>query len=228
MPFLIVDNVNDEAFKKLKEKGIIIGFINKLFGSEYEELLKSLINTVTNAGAVLKNNPEDYIKLIEQLGKLVDGKTNNLRGDLFELAVGYFHSNICQNLDIGKKIISYGKQREMDVHAVYQSEIRIAECKGYKHPISKAEVEKWTNDKIPVIYSWAKEVNTNVNKTIVFEFWSTSGFSEEALEFLKLKASSTKRYSIEFYGEKEILEKARKSNAQKLIDILREYFIKHI
>ncbi|KAA6317259.1 hypothetical protein EZS27_032555 [termite gut metagenome] len=90
VPYLIVENVSQDALKLLKNKGIIVGFVNKLFGEEYEELLKSLIATVTNAGAILKDNPDEYLKLIAQLNKLVGGKINNLRGDLFELAVGYY------------------------------------------------------------------------------------------------------------------------------------------
>ncbi len=104
LPFLIVDEIDLETLKFLKRKGIIIGFVDQLFGSEYKELLKSLINIVTNAGAILKKNPQAYLDLIEKLDKIVGGKTNNLRGDLFELAIGYYHSNFCQSLDIGKLI----------------------------------------------------------------------------------------------------------------------------
>ncbi len=228
LPFLIVQNVSQEALLALKSNGIIVAFIDKMFGSEYEELLKSLITTVTNAGAVLKDNPEQYIKLIEQLNKLVDGKTNNLRGDLFELAVGYYHSNICQSLDIGKKVVFDGKQREIDVLAVSQNEVRIAECKGYKYSIDLLQVEKWTNEKIPVIYDWTKSGGYYQNKKIVFEFWATGGFTDEAMDFLKSKKESVKKYGIEFFGEQEIMEKAKASNAQKIIDILREYFIKNV
>lgn len=226
LPFLILEGVSESAFKELKSKGVIVGFVNQLFGSEYEELIKSLISTVTNAGAVLKSNPESYIKLIEQLNKLVEGKTYNLRGDLFELAVGYYHSNLCQNLDIGKKIISSGEQREIDVFANYQSEIRIAECKAYKYELKVEQVDTWLTKKIPIIYSWLKEVPSNSNKKIVFEIWSTGGFSDEALTLLKSKSENTKKYGIEFYGEQEILEMAQKSRSQKIVDIMREYFIR--
>ena len=72
------------------------------------------------------------------------------------------------------------------------------------------------------------ERSGNNTKKVVFEFWSTGGFTEDAFEFLKSKATDVKKYSIEFYGENEIIGKAQSSNAQKLIDILREYFIKNI
>lgn len=135
LPFLITDTITQDAFKKLKENGIIVGFVDKLFGKEYEEFLKSLISTVTNAGSILKQNPDAYLKLISNLDKLVDGKTHNLRGDLFELAVGYYYSNLCQSLDISKKIYYEGEQREIDVYATFQEKIIICECKANKSKI---------------------------------------------------------------------------------------------
>ncbi len=225
LPFILTDGAfSDEAFEQLKQKGIIIGFVNKLFGDEYQELLKSLINTVTNAGAILKEKPQEYIKFIEQLNKLVDGKTNNLRGDLFEMAVGYYHSNLCQSMEIGKRVIVNGERREIDVYAIRQTELRIAECKGYKYPVDDTTINEWLTKKIPVIYDWIKTWGNN-EKNIVFEFWSTGGFTETALSLLNTRASNTKKYKIEFYQEKEIIKKAQESKSQKIVDIMRDYFI---
>lgn len=222
LPFLITDVLTQEAFKKLKENGIIIGLVNKLFGDEYEELLKSLISVVTNAGTILKTNPDAYLQLLLQLNKLVDGKTNNLRGDLFELAVGYYYSNLCQSLDIGKKINYQGNYKEVDVYATFQDKFIICECKVYKTSIDMKIVENWLCNKVSFIYRAIREYN--FDKEIVFEFWSTSGFTEDAIEYLSKKQQELKKYKIEFYSEKEILEKARKSKANKIVEIMREYF----
>lgn len=222
LPFLITNGLTQEAFKKLKEKGIIIGLVNKLFGEEYEELLKSLISVVTNAGTILKTNPDAYLQLLLQLNKLVDGKTNNLRGDLFELAVGYYYSNLCQSLDIGKKVNFQGNYKEIDVYATFQDKFIICECKAYKTCIDLKIVENWLSTKVSFIYNAIREYN--FDKEIVFEFWSTSGFTKDAIQFLQDKQSNLKKYKIEFYSEKEILNKARKSKANKIVEIMREYF----
>lgn len=226
LPFLITDALSQDAFKKLKENGIIIGFVNKLFGSEYDELLKSLISTITNAGTILKTNPKAYIDLILQLNKLVDGKTNNLKGDLFELAVGYYYSNLCQSLDIGKRFNFQGNFREVDVYATFQEHYIICECKAYKTQIDKQIIENWLSNKVSLIYKSIREYD--YNKEIIFEFWSTSGFTEDAINYMLEKQSSLKKYRIEFYSEKEILEKARKSKANKIVEIMREYFISEV
>lgn len=224
LPYLILDNINQDAFKLLKSRGIIVGFVKKLFGSEYEELLRSLINTVANAGAILKQNPQAYIDLITNLNKLVDGKTNNLRGDLFELAVGYYYSNISQNIDIGRKINFGGLQREIDVYASSQESVVICECKAYKGRVSVEQTEKWLTQKIPVIYDWIKSYEND--KEIIFEFWSTSGFTKDAEDLLNDRKQKSKRYRIDFLGEKEIISRAQRSKAQKIVEIMREYFLK--
>lgn len=224
LPYLIVQKINQDAFQKLKSKGIIVGFVNKLFGSEYEELLKSLISVIANAGAILKNNPEAYIELITKLNKLVDGKTNNLKGDIFELAVGYYYSNLSQSIDIGKKLNYLGNLREIDVYSNSQERIIICECKAYKRKISLEEVQKWVTLKIPTVYDWVRSFE--YDKEVIFEFWSTAGFDIDAEEFLKDKKSRLKKYQIDFLNEKQIIERAQKSKAHKITDIMREYFLR--
>jgi hypothetical protein len=225
-PFLIVNEVSQDVLQILKKYGVTIGFIDKLFGNEYAQLLKSIINTLENAGAILKTNPEQFVNLLSQIKKLVDGKTNNLRGDLFELAVGYYYSNKCQSLDIGKKVLHDSNSKEIDVFAVSQSDLIVAECKGYKSKISLEVVEEWITKKIPVIYGWINSQQSLREKKAIFEFWSTGGFTEDALVYLQNKARSTKNYEIQFYNQEQILTKAKDSNSQKFIEIMREYFIK--
>ena len=224
IPFLIVDSVTPEALQLLKKNGIVVGFVNKLFGYEYSDLLKALINTIVNAGAILKRNPDQYLDLIAKLNKLVDGKTNNLRGDLFELAVGFYHSRLCQSLDIGKPINLNGTRRETDVFAIYANEIKIAECKGYKNKVTKEEIEEWLGEKIPVIRNWILDQKPYDGKDITFEFWSTGGFEEDALEKIKHVSETSKKYKVEYYGPSQIIEKAKEVHSRKFNEILKNYY----
>ncbi|NJS16950.1 MAG: hypothetical protein HC787_09135 [Nostocaceae cyanobacterium CSU_2_110] len=123
-PVLILDGVEVTALNKLKSR-CLIATIREIFGESYNELLKNLINTITNAGVILRKDPESYLALMAQLTKLINGKTNNLRGDLFELAVGYYYGKQCQSLDIGKKVRMDDdiKVREIDVLANYEMKL---------------------------------------------------------------------------------------------------------
>ena len=224
LPFLIVESVTPEALKKLKENGIVVAFVNKLFGMEYQQLLQSLINTVTNAGAILKKNPEAYLELIQKLNRLVDGKTNNLRGDLFELAVGYYHSRQCQSLDLGKRILFQGFPKEIDVMAIYHDRIVVSECKGYKSLLSLSVVEEWVKEKVPFVRDWILDQRPYEGKPIVFQLWSTGGFDTQALEYLLHISSRTKKYRIEFFDQEQIKIKAKETGSKKFTEILQQYY----
>lgn len=227
-PVLILDGVEVNAMNKLKKTGVLIASIRELFGESYNELLKNLINTITNAGVILKKDPESYINLMIQLTKLVNGKTNNLRGDLFELAVGYYYGKQCQSLDIGKKVRTENdiKEREIDVLANYESEVRVVECKGYNYPIDKEYIEKYLSDKIPAVRKWLDKVFPN--KRHVFEIWSTGGFDLEATELLEKAKNNTKKYSIDYLDKIRILERANQLHTSKFTEILKDYYFKEI
>jgi len=228
LPFLIVESVDTDSLNKLKAEGIVVGFVNELFGENYKELLNSLINVVTNAGAILKRNPEAYLDLILKLNKLVEGKTNNLRGDLFELAVGYYLGRICNTIDIGKKINHEGERREIDVFGVTANRVIISECKGYNHRIKKDEIETWLGEKVPVIRNWILSQPSISEKQIVVQFWSTGGYEEDALKLLKNRKTKTKKYEIEFFSLNEMIVKSKETQSKKFEEILREYYKKEI
>lgn len=228
IPFLVVDSLDTNALNILKSNGVIVGFTDELFGANYKELLNSLINLITNAGAILKKNPEAYLDLITKLNKLVDGKTNNLRGDLFELAVGYYQGRICSSIDIGKLINQNGERREIDVFGLQTNRVIISECKGYNQPIPKDVIETWLGEKIPVIRNWILDNDTLSDKELVFQFWSTGGFTPEALDILEKRKESTKKYVIEYFRLEDMLEMSKTINSKKFTEILREYYLKEI
>lgn len=228
IPYLIVDSIDAPALNALKAEGIVIGFVNELFGNNYKELLNSLINLVTNAGAILKKNPDAYLDLIIQLNKLVDGKTNNLRGDLFELAVGYYQSRLCNIIEIGKIINHQGLRREIDVYGITPTKIVISECKGYNHRIKKGDIETWLGEKISVIRKWVLEQPSISDKQIVAQFWATGGFEDEALELLRERQKKTTKYQIEFFALDDMIEKSQEVKSKKFEEILREYYKKDI
>tara|TARA_R110002096_G_scaffold426827_1_gene637053 strand:+ start:105 stop:1559 length:1455 start_codon:yes stop_codon:yes gene_type:complete len=228
IPFLIVESIDTKALNSLKAEGVVVGFVNELFGDKYKELLSSLISLVTNAGAILKKNPDAYLDLISKLNKLVDGKTNNLRGDLFELAVGYYQGRVCKSIDIGKIINHEGIQREIDVFGLQSDKIFVSECKGYNQNVGLEEVKTWLTEKVPVIRKWILDQPSISDKELVFEFWSTGGFTEEAIDFLTKRRNNTNKYKIEFLNLDDMVEKSKEIKSKKFTEILREYYLKEI
>jgi hypothetical protein len=228
-PVFITEGVEVNAFNSLKKLGVMVASIKEIFGENYYELLNSLINTIVNAGSVLKTNPEKYIELMLQLTKLVDGKTNNLRGDLFELAVGYYYGQTCKYLEVGKKVRIDGefRPREIDVFAIYSEELKLIECKGYNYAIDDEYILSYLNEKIPALKRWLDK-STFTQRKYTFEIWSTGGFTENATNLLEKAKMNTKKYSVNFLNKKSILDRANELSTNKFVTILKDYYFKEI
>tara|TARA_Y100000034_G_scaffold105927_1_gene133674 strand:- start:5483 stop:6619 length:1137 start_codon:yes stop_codon:yes gene_type:complete len=228
LPVLLVDGIDTKALNKLKSNGVLIASIKELFGKDYSDLIKNLINTVTNAGAILKAEPEKYLSLMSKLTKLIDGKTNNLRGDLFELAVGFYFSKYSQSINIGKRVpvIDSIRSRELDVLAITENEVCVVECKGYNYPVDIDYIEEYLSEKVKEIRGW---VSTRYpERKQRFEIWSTGGYTSEALKLLKETKSKVRKFDFDYLDKKDIIERANRLNSSKFKEILRDYYIKEV
>ncbi|WP_158825687.1 hypothetical protein [Mucilaginibacter lacusdianchii] len=227
LPFLIVDDMDKEALELLKQKGIIVGFIGELFGAKYAETLKELLTILNNAAASLKADPEKYLDLIKQLKVYNEGLLGNIRGTLFEYAVGHIHVIDCQNMEIGREILDEsGTKHEMDVLAVYSDRIVIAECKGKKSQVEEDDVEDWLKRAIPAFRAWVEKQEIYKKKRLEFEYWSTGGFDADATDVLDDAVSTYRKNKISYFGPKEIRQKVKDMGNKKLKEALDNYFLK--
>lgn len=226
IPFLIVDNLDEEALKLLKNKGVVIGFIEELFGDKYAKTLIELVNILNNAGASLKQSPEKYLDLIKQLKKYNEGLANNIKGTLFEFVVGHIHSTKCKTIELGKEIFDDNGKHETDVISNYDDKIVISECKATKAQIDMDTIDIWLQDKIPAFYDWVKSIEPYREKDIVFEYWSISGFTEDALERLNHIKDTSKRFKVEYFNGNDVKERAKQMKNKKLKEVVNDFFLK--
>lgn len=227
IPFLLVDNLEKEALSYLKQHGIVVGLIGELFGKKYAEALKELITILNNAGASLKQTPDKYLDLINELRKYNEGLVNNIRGTFFEFVVGHIHSVDSQSsVDLGRVISENGAQHEMDVIANYPDKIVIAECKAVKSKIDIEYIDKWLGEKLPAFKKWFEKQETWKKKNLEFEFWSISGFTDDALVKLDNIMNTSIKYSLKYFRADEIRNKAKEMKNKKLKESLDDYFLK--
>ncbi|MBE9487578.1 MAG: hypothetical protein IMY73_00170 [Bacteroidetes bacterium] len=226
--FLIITSHKKEVYKLLKSNGIIIGNTDELFGKKYTETLFGIVNFLENSEVILMKNSDSYIKLLNNIEKFAIGKTYNLKGDLFEFNVGYFHGQLCQNMEISKKVYYDGKNKEIDIYAVYQEKVVFAECKGYNHKIDIEYVEKWLSETVPLIRKWALGCDSLKDKNMEFELWCTGGFEDESMETLRVIKERTKKYTINFLGLDDMIKVARDKNIKHFEKIIKDYYIKEV
>lgn len=228
IPFLIVDDLDPEALNLLKSNGVVVGFIKELFGEKYSNTLIELVAILNNAGASLKKTPEKYLDLINELKTYNKGLANNIKGTLFEFVIGHIHSINCNSLDLGREIIDkHSKKHETDVISVYSDKIVISECKATKSKIDLKTIEKWDSIKIPAFYDWIKGIDVYREKDIIFEYWSTSGFTEDALERLNHLKSTSKRFKLVFFNGEDLKEKTIRMKNKKLKEVVDNFFLKN-
>lgn len=225
-PVLLVDGISVKALNQLKSNGVLVASIKELYGKDYSELIKNLINTVTNAGAILKTEPEKYLSLMSKLTKLIDGKTNNLRGDLFELAVGFYFSKYSQSINVGKRVrvLDTTRTREIDVLAITENEVCVVECKGYNYPVDLDYIEVYLSEKVREIRGWLS--NRYPKKRQRFEIWSTGGYTQDALKLLR--ETKVRKFDFDYLSQKDIKKRANQLNSDKFKEILRDYYLKEI
>ncbi|MFA4867871.1 MAG: hypothetical protein WC623_06730 [Pedobacter sp.] len=226
IPVLLVDSIDKVAFNLLKEKGIVIGVIKEIFGEKYAATLNDLITILTNAAASLANNPNHYLELIAELRKYNNGLLNNIKGALFEYVAGQYFIHYHAALQMGWDIYDESGKHEMDILATFGGKVVVAECKGRIAPTSIDAINLFLSKKVPAFKKWVGKQELLKNKEIEFEFWSSSGFTPDAITKIEdIKVNYTK-YKVIFLGQKEIMSRAKEMKNKKLQDTLNSFFFK--
>ncbi len=183
------------------------------------------------AAKVSRSNPEAVESLFATLGK-IEGAAINLRGALFHIVVGHIvHRQDGGFPDLSKTIREPGSgdRAEIDVLSVREGQVtRAVECKGYspRQVVELTEVERWVTKKVPIMMKWLRAQSFHNSPKLVFEVWTSSSFSEAAVEYLKARKDHTKRYRIRWRQGHAVLEEARAAGATAMGGILRDYYLR--
>lgn len=226
IPFIILYDLNPEALKYLKSNNIVIGFIDRLFGDGYKDLLNDLIYVVSNATKMVQKNPEKIDKIFDKLVN-IDGRYNNVVGDLFELLVADYYRTVgVRCLEINKQIAASdtisGKPKEIDVLVDRDGTIIVAECKATLPMIDEDFIDIWLKVKVRDIFHYLSGEYSNRNFT--FQIWSTGGFTKEAEAKLEKAKNETRKYTIDYLNKEDMLVLAKKSKAQNFIKHVEKHF----
>ena len=230
LPVIVADGFHHDAFKALRANGIIATKPSALFGREIARGLAGLLETLRHASAIAAKNPEVIETLFDQLGK-IEGAASNLRGALFELIVG--HIAMLQesgSIDVGKTLnISAEERYEIDVFCVTAETVRLIECKGYAatHKVDAEELEGWILTKARRLHKNYRSQPSLQNRKFRFEFWTSGGFTEDALQLAEAVSNETSRYTVKLMTGPEIRTLITKVNAKGLGKVFDEHYTKH-
>ena len=225
IPILLGYGFKKSAWNLLKSKNILAATVNNFFGEEIEKLLLNIATLLELKTIKGTDNLENINAILKEVSK-IEGPTNNFRGCFFETIVGiiaiYDYSG---EMKLNVKIRQDNERAEMDVLVRTSSKLVIYECKGKKPEqlINKDDVVKW-EEKAAFIYKYYKSNPENTRHNIIFNFWTTSDFTDEAnAEFARIKV---KKYEMCKKNGREILEFAKNLNLEVICGMLKQYFIR--
>ncbi|WP_010252928.1 NERD domain-containing protein [Treponema primitia] len=225
IPIILGYSFEHETLKFLKSKNILVSTIYNFFGEEIEKILKNIEKTL-KATAINDVNSIENINTILTAVSKIEGETNNLRGHFFELIAGHVVSNIYAGIPrLNQKIAHEGKKAEIDILIITSKEIIIYECKGYINSrlVSNTDIEKWKN-KISIIYNYFKSKDEHSNKKVVFNYWTTSDFSDDAKNNLMEFSNDLRKYVVRKMNGNEIFNYSKELNLENICGILKQYF----
>lgn len=228
-PMLVANGYSHEAIMKCRSRGIITVTPEALFGRDIAQALIELLRTLERAAEVAIGNPEKIEQLFDAFSK-IEGLDGNLRGSMFELIVGHMVRRLFAtgSIDIGELVTDHetARKADIDVRRVDENAVTCYECKG-KAPhslVTMDEVKYWLEKQIPVIRGSQKYEQRFSNMTKIFEFWSTSSYTNDALEYLKERKSSISKYQIEWRDGEYVKDQASKLKNKTIIRILNQYY----
>src|SRR6202012_4230700 len=79
---------SNDAYRLARSKGIVATTTRMLLGDEISRALQELVDILTNLGATAAVNPGHLEHVLSTLTR-IQGAAANVRGALFELAIGY-------------------------------------------------------------------------------------------------------------------------------------------
>lgn len=232
LPILIGNHFSHQALQYAKENNIFITTPRNLFGDEMADAIDNLIRILTDTAKFLKTADEKTILEVFTRIVKIEGKTNNVKGQLFELVAGHIVANDGFHVEeIGHKIRDpNGDEAEIDILAKKgRTELRIIECKGFssKSLIDKEDIEKWFT-RVKRIRNWVKNQASYFQANLTFEYWTSSGFTEDAESTLKAVQSKLTKYSIHWRAGKDVIKYAQDLKLGSMVNLLREHYVKDV
>jgi hypothetical protein len=237
LSILVSEEFSKDAFEYGQKLGLLFVTPGTLFGNDVKKGLSKLLEVLTHPGAYAARGLKHIEEIFSSMAK-IEGAALNIRGPLFELIVGHaVYIGEGGSIDIGKVINNLNVPKgviEIDVFLVKgrdssPHEVKVYECKGKLAgvEVTKDEVEKWVEKRIPVIHKWLLSQPRFSTSPYSFEFWTTSEFSSDANKYLKKVSQKTKKYKIVWKNGKEVLEYLKAIKAKPLVQTLNEHYLKH-
>lgn len=237
-PVIVADSFHKEALKELQSKGILALTIKNIFGSNIIKTFNEISKISENRAAIITNkNSEQIYGALENFNsneifsnyskdQEEQGFFNSIKGMIFELLVGCVINNLENpHIKFGEKVYNQETNdliTDIDVFATHGNrKIVCYECKAYKKDfIDLEDVDKWLKN-ISLIYEQNKKNDYLKKFNYEFEYWTTSGFKEDAKKKLDKIKETIKKYKIDYKDKDKVLKEFELAKDCYLVNALK-------
>lgn len=232
LPILVADVFEQKAFDLARKSGILAATTAHLFGEETAKALRDLVELLTDTATAAVSADRLYA-VITALTK-IEGAANNIRGALFEMAIGNLAKDIEGGyLRLGEKKTDFATGRSAEIDVILDrpdgNPPLIIECKS-KIPgamVSEEEVRHWYEDRVPLIYSILSMDSHLAERPLRFELWSNGLFTAEAEAWLKAQATDFHWFTLGWKDGQALKDYAAKAKSASIRKVLNEHYFKH-
>lgn len=232
LQIFVAEKFDGDAFRLLKQKGIIPATPANLFGEEIATGLVELSGVLSAAARFSSLDPTKFDELFRRLGK-IEGASRQLRGTLFEYLVADVmrKSSGPYRVRMNQVYKIEGKEAEADVIAERDDiSVTFIECKGHSPDgqTPHEEVRRWVQHTVPTLFKIKNESRDWKNMALRFEFWTTAPLTEASIDFLENASNNIKptRYTIDWLSGPEILSLCQETQNDGLVTAFQKHFMK--
>ncbi len=226
-PMIIAESFELDALNELRKRGALLCIPSVLFGEELMKDLWQLKTTIEHAAAAVSSDPHAVFTLLSRLSK-IEGASLNLRGVVIEMMIAHLYKLNGYSIEIRNVVRDKDlSPAEIDVMAYNKKEIVCCECKGKaSHVLVNAtEIQDWLDRSLVRIKSWLKDQPPRVPDKRRFEFYSSSGYTEDARILIAETGKKHRKQPIKFYEGRDVVEMLRCEKETALVDIFKEQFL---
>lgn len=230
LPIIIAPSFSKNAFIELKRNGIIPASFDNLFGMETAKLFTDLYFSLQNLAAAVTRDPNKVYTIFTKIAAF-ESISNQIRGPLFEMiCVHYVHSSNLGYIENGKSIFCNKLRKYLEIDIINESpkEVFIVECKGYlpNHLIEYSEVKEWLSNIYQIRQELISTNQANINKKFIFNFWTSSDFTAEALSLLE-NTKDKAQFEIRWKNGENLKNSIKEKGLKGAEKMLKDYFFKN-
>lgn len=230
LQMFVADGYKPDAFALAKDQGVIPATTESLFGVGVARALRELAELLKEVYP-REGSFEKIDAVFAQLSH-IEGAANNLRGALFEYLVaeivrtGTAHTSI----QVNEVLRAEEGSAEVDVLVEHRDQsVRFIECKGYRPggTVPDEMVERWLEDRIPLLRKAAARNSFWQKCRLEFEFWTSGTLTPKAESLITAAADRTRKYGIKLVSARDLPALALATNNTALKNTLQEHFLGH-